>query len=402
MKLSLRAFAALILVGCESVAPAQTADTPPPPPPAAAAPSTEFAIPEGTWVARPLVGSPAPGMFYASWHVGGKHGRAAFNTVDGRIWFMGGDWYSWNDPNREDGNGNNEVWSYGVTEDSWRKEYPPGPTPCAPAGDLVPAQPDESTWVYDSRRNRFYTGPGFWFGVNGYRQHCADATPVQGGLVFDPVARKYGRPPFSAPPGGWGGDLHAKSGVYDPDTDSLYRFAYRSDMVVEQLRLSSNRWSTSRVGIREAYVEQDPMAIDVRGRQIYGIDYKGKRLVRWGIDRSSAKAWPLPRDYAWNCPGEECFDSNNGLLSFDVANRALLIPNMPSKGGRIVKVFVFWVDQERFEELPLVQPAGAIVNGNTMAYDPVNNVHLLIGGRVTPHFFLFRLRGSGPAGGKVR
>jgi hypothetical protein len=367
------------------------------PGPAAApvAPGAPPAVPANWWFAVPMN---RPG-FYASSHVGGKHGRCAFSDRDQRIYCMGGDWYSYNDP-AQHGNGNNEIWSYGVAANDWRKEYPPGNTPCAPAGDVVPPQPDESTWVYDSARNVFHLMPGFWFGTSSYRQSCQAATTHWGHLIYDPAARKYRRGNFATPAGGWGGDLGAKSGVFDPARDEVVRFD--SGPTVQRWNVATGALTVERLPVGGAFVEQDPMAIDRQGRAVYGIDYAGHRLVRYHLDTKQAATWPMPTNYVWGCQTRalECFDGNNGLLTFDVASRVLLVPNMPNTGGQIVRLFAFQVDRESWLELPVVNPPGAVVNGNTMAYDPVSNVHMLIGGRVSPHFFLFRF--AGPRGSPSR
>ena len=347
-------------------------------------PASPRAIAPGTWTP---VAMDRPG-FYASWHIGGKHGRCAFNSASGWIFCMGGDWYSYNDPAQQ-GDGNNEIWGYNVATDQWRKEYPPGDSPCAPAGDIVPPQPDESTWVYDSRRNVFHLMPGFWFGTAVYRRSCQATTPHWGHLIYDPSAQRYAVGHFQAPAAGWGGDLRAKSGIYDPVRDEVIRFD--SGPAVQRWNVGTGAVTEEPLPLGGAFVEQDPMAFDPQGRSVYGIDYSGKRLVRYHLDTKQVKAWPMPANYAWSCPGDECFDGNNGNITFDEVRRVLVLPNMPSKGGLIQHLYTFDVAAESWQEIPLVQPAGATINGNTMVYDPVNDVHLLIGGRVTPHFFLFRL-----------
>jgi len=351
-------------------------------------PGAPLAVPANWWVPVPMN---RPG-FYASWHIGGKHGRCAFSDRDQRIYCMGGDWYSYNDPAQQ-ADGNNEIWSYGVATNDWRKEYPPGNTPCAPEGDVVPPQPDESTWVYDSTRKVFHLMPGYWFGTSVYRRSCAAATPHWGHLIYDPVARKYRRGNFQAPAGGWGGDLKAKSGVFDAARDEVVRFD--SGPTVQRWKVATGALTVERLPLAGAFLEQDPMAIDRQGRAVYGIDYAGKRLVRYHLDNKQVSTWPMPSNYVWSCHARapECFDGNNGLLTFDDASRILLVPNMPNTGGQIVRIFAFQVDPGSWLELPLVNPPGAVVNGNTMAYDPVSNVHMLIAGRVSPHFFLFRFAG---------
>ena len=231
--------------------------------------------------------------------------------------------------------------------------------------------------------------PGFWFGTAAYRQSCAAATTHWGHLIYDPAAKRYAVGHFQAPAAGWGGDLRAKSGIYDSVRDEVVRFDIGP--AVQRWNVATGALTEEPLPLGGAFVEQDPMAFDPQGRTVYGIDYSGKRLVRYHLDTKQVKAWPMPANYAWSCPGDECFDGNNANITFDEVRRVLVLPNMPTKGGLIQHLYTFDVAAERWQEIPLVQPAGATINGNTMAYDPVNDVHFLIGGRVTPHFFLFRL-----------
>jgi hypothetical protein len=363
-------------------------DAPEPPDPA-----PEPGVLTAEWTA---IAMNRPG-WYASWQIGGKHGRMAFRPVDERIYCMGGDWYSADNP-YEIGSGNNEVWSYSVAANDWRREFPQTPGPCAGPGVLVPAHPDETSWVYDPVRDVFHAIVAFWFGTATYQQACPGTQAVMGWghLIFNPTTHTWTQGHFVWPPpiGGPGGDSGPKSGVYDP-------------VRAEVIRLSPGtylqRWNAETGAIDEPYitgdtiwVEQDQIALDAAGRRIYVVDYGGRTLWSVQLDTLEPKKWAMPAQYVWatDLGVPEAFDGNLHCLTYDPDARVLVLPNIDSHGGYVRHLFVFHVDTEQWEELPITHPAGTTVNGNTLVYDPVNRAHVLIGGRVTPHQFVLRLVGG--------
>jgi hypothetical protein len=258
---------------------------------------------------------------------------------------------------------------------------------------VVPPQPDESTWVYDSRRAVFHLMPGFWFGPNTYGAQCPNGAKTHWGhLVYDPVARKYAEGYFQRPPAGWGGDSRSKNGIYDPVADQVVRI---------DLGPTVQRWSGATGGlveepfpIRDVYCEQDPLAFDPEGRSIYGIDYSKKRLVRYHLDDKKATAWPLPAAYIWHSesqpPDPEAFDGNKGCIGYDRVSKRVVLLNCRTHWGLTEHFFVFDPATETFEEIPLDKPSGVQINGNTLGHDTAANVFMLIGSRVNPNFFLLR------------
>ena len=343
-------------------------------------------IPPRTWISRPL--SPNGGFFG-----GGKHARLAMNTATGRVYLAGGD--------RDNSDaGQTNVWSYGIADGTWVKEYPS----CGPAGEVVPAQPDDVVWVYDSRRDRFIMTPGFYFDVAGYLAKCpsSGATPQYTAMTFDPRARKWSPPAFPGPDpslhgGGYGGDNYGKFGVYDPVTDRLFRVTtsgWGGTMGI--LDLATNAWSQAPFGhpdtnspLREIHAEWEQAAIDVQGRAIYFISPYGifqnqpsdpiyKKLIRFSIDTNTVEVVSdLPAAYA-------LFEAERSNMVFDPINRVLLMPNMANLDGEIVRLFIYHVDSRTWEteEIPNrgLADGSRPVMGNTAVFDTVNNVMMLIGG----------------------
>ncbi len=116
--------------------------TPPPPPP-----PSGFDIPSRTWVARSWTVGNAPGIG------GAKHLRLMQNPLNGRIYFDGGDIAGSFQANTQ------ALFSYDVPTNAWTEEYPS----CGREGDIIPGGPDEVGWVFDTKRNVFWSMPGFFF-----------------------------------------------------------------------------------------------------------------------------------------------------------------------------------------------------------------------------------------------
>ena len=95
-----------------------------------------------TWIARPL-SEPGKGPCPSG---GCKHMRLAHNPINGRIYFLGGDYGG---PGAM-ASARNELFSYSIKENNWNLEYPY----CGPAGDIQPDHPDEVGCI-DTRRKVF-------------------------------------------------------------------------------------------------------------------------------------------------------------------------------------------------------------------------------------------------------
>jgi hypothetical protein len=118
-------------------------------------PVPSFNIPSRTWVARPYSSVPpgAPGNGGVGGVYGGKHMNLAFNPVNKKVYITGGD--SFNVPYGD----NQGVWSYDIPANTWTMEYPH----CGFQGDIMPGGANESGFVWDSKRSKFWLLPGFWF-----------------------------------------------------------------------------------------------------------------------------------------------------------------------------------------------------------------------------------------------
>ena len=144
--------------------------TPPPalPPLVPPPPSGGFDIPVRTWVARQWTTGNAPGIG------GAKHLRLMQNPVNGRIYFDGGDIAGSFQANTQ------AFFSLDIPTNQWFEEYPS----CGRQGDIIHGGPDEVGFVYDTKRNLFWSMPGFYFvsqsgpGACGFQGGWNTATPT--------------------------------------------------------------------------------------------------------------------------------------------------------------------------------------------------------------------------------
>src|SRR5574337_893553 len=218
--------------------------TPVPPPTPIVTPGGLTLLPR-TWVPQPL-----PAIGQGPMPTQGKHARLLYDSLRKRMVLAGGDWTTAANPN--DQNGQSETWSIDLASLSagWTKEYPY----CGPAGDSQPARPDEVTWVYDSVRDLYWMMPGYFF--DQVLQYAACGGPPASAEAsnwmygFNPVTKKWTlvdstKPaPYNIPwppPQGVPGDSNAKHGVYDPTTDSIYRFSWDGawGAIVQSLHLAN-------------------------------------------------------------------------------------------------------------------------------------------------------------------
>jgi len=340
-------------------------------------------LPVRTWIARPL---PARGQ--GPCPTGCKHMRLAHNPLDGRVYFLGGDYSG---PGGID-SGRDELYSYSVGGGDWRLDYPY----CGSAEEVQPAGPDEVGWVFDARRNRFWMTPGFVFGWQGRMGCPGAATKVSDMMAFDPQSRTWAKI----------GTLGRQRGLfaqYDPITDSIisFRFDGGYGSVVDLYHVDRDRWET--VGLRtdtagrfvgDARLTNEYAAIDVAGRAVYVISPLEGRLLRYNIDARSI-TWVA--DTPVRMAGLDFT-----VLVWDSVSRVLLWPHIPNLDGQPVTLYVYHPQTKMWERDPMHQPAGYAVRGNSAVFDPSQNVLLLIGGLresdLDPslrHFFLYRY-GSGP------
>jgi len=352
-------------------------------------PAEALDIPDRTWVSRPLgTGYGGPGLYpYAS-----KHTRLLYDSKRGRMVLTGGD-YSKREIDSD--NGGHLVWSMDLASGPTPKWTLIGPW-CN--GPEQPGRPDTVVWVYDSRRDQGVIMPGFYFIFEKEESGCSDARDLPDPMLFDFATGKWKRVPFGPPRGGYGGDLGSSFGVYDPVSDSIYRFRGNDYNTVEILSLKTNRWSEDRLG-GDSSLNRDQSVIDVQGRNIYAISRRPRGLLRYSIPKQRVDIFDLPPQV--RLPEGEDLET---YLAFDPINRVVLFPNTTDNGGRVHSLSIFHVDTRKWEWEPT--PAGSpLVQGNVVGFDVGNNVMLLYGGKtgegvgVPTVFWLYRY-GRGPGAGR--
>jgi len=336
-----------------------------PAPAADAGPGARLALPERTWVSRPLAtGYGGPGLR----PYGSKHTRLLYDSKRGRMVLTGGDYPN---PHISD-DGNQMVWALDLGS---------GP---APSWQLIgpwcngpeqPGRPDTVLWVYDSKRDRGLVMPGFYFITQGEGSECAGVKDLPDPMFFDFATNKWQRVPFGPPRGGYGGDGGASFGVYDPTSDSVYRVRSTDDgNGMEILSLQSNRWSSGLIGLPPSG-NREQSVIDVEGRSIYFISRYLKALVRYSIRSGGIDVIRLPRQA--RPPDAEDHET---YLAFDPINRVVLYPNTFENGGRVYGLGIYHVDTKKWE-WEAVPSSPPFVQGNVVGFDVGNNAMLLYGGK---------------------
>ena len=347
-------------------------------------------IPLRTWIARPLPkfgNGPCPS--------GCKHMRLAHHPVNGRIYFLGGDY----DGPLAQNSGRNELYSYSIREDAWVQERPY----CGPAGEVQPDHPDEVGWTFDLRRNVFWMVPGYLMARDGHR--CPEgSSPTWGVMTFDPSTRKWQVSGTHFPAGG---SERSKFAQYDPVTDSLISFRYGPDgNGVDIFRPASNKWErvvipsdTRGTYINNSRLSQEYSAMDLERRVIFVVSPYDGRLLRYNMDKRTMTAVSqIPA-----LPGHRDGDREGiTILAWDSVNKALLFPYLKDLDG-YVTLYVYRPDANTWEKDRMAQPEGLTVRGNSAVFDPKENVLLLMGGLrggdlddTLRHFFLYRY-GNGAA-----
>lgn len=339
-----------------------------------------FALPVRAWTPRDL---PVLGQGPAPRGHGGKHSRLFVRTRTGDLILTGGDYQHPSMSAQEDGS--QMVWMKNLDDPSseWRIL---GPW-CH--GPVMPGRPDNVVWAYDSKRDKGVIMPGFYFASQKGSTICPGVVEDGGAFFFDFGTNRWEQAAIPRPPDGWGGDLGATFGVYDPVTDSVIRVRYRGDPQVEQLKLATNRWETTRLGFGHITVDPhaDQSVIDVRGRAIYFIARASRSLVKYGIDsRRVLRLIPLPAALDVSHPYDQ-----ETYLAFDPINRVVLFPNTRDYGGTFKNLGIYHVDKNQWE----VEPVPAEVFGNVVTFDSAHNCLVLMGGNgsrapLPTRFWLYR------------
>jgi hypothetical protein len=238
-------------------------------------------------------------------------------------------------------------------------------------------------WAYDSKRDRAVMLPGFYFFSQGGSSSCDGVQETGDAVTFDFTTSKWSAATWSPPSGGYGGDCCGVSyASYDPGTDAVYRFRYNSG-TIEKLSLANNRWtSRSFSGLEQGEFNRAQSAVDIRGRFLYVIDAKGKRLVKYSLDRPGVTYVPMPRQYQ----GPSDRATFEAYLVFDSVNRVLLMPDVADFDGIVVGLGVYHVDDRTWEYDAV--PAGP--SGNVWQFDPAANAMLGVGRNAEHKFWLYR------------
>lgn len=335
----------------------------------------------GGWVHRP---HPNPGFKV------GKHARGVFIGDD--LYIGGGD------RDGSDG-GQPSVWRFKVGDPSMELVSPM----CIPAPDLMPAFPDNCTWVADPRRKRINMMSGFWFGVARAKAVCGrdDAGVLIGAINFDITNRKWAAPGWPVPANGYGGDNGSNFGVGDEPTDTVRRLfhdgAWGNDL--QTLYRGTNTWEFKNLGpgmgtplagiIRDFDGHSRQQAVDP-GKALYCVGKSSRDgvwyLLRVSLEYDPASNIPvqlIPMPPEFVPPNIAPGDGTDTLLVFDERRRLLYHPMMVNLGGLITGLLVNHVDDgHRWEFVPV--PTGApLVVGNLAACHPDHGLVLMGGHSVT-------------------
>ncbi|MGH7397282.1 MAG: hypothetical protein ACRELW_07080, partial [Candidatus Rokuibacteriota bacterium] len=350
-------------------------------------------LPLRTWVPRraPEIGAgPLPNGT-------GKHSRLLFDPKRGRMVLTGGDYaYAENGQENEgDRSGMHIVWGIDLSKGeqaTWTRLT----SWCARPGEIQPGRPDTVVWAYDSMRDQGVMMGGFFFITqesHADRTKCPGVKQVIDSVLFDFGTNTWKLPPYGPPPKGYGGDIGASFGVYDPVTDAVYRFRNHHGGVMEVLYRKTNQWEQTPLGIPRTNANRDQSAIDVKGRNIYAISRRMRALMRYSISaKRVVETVEMPAK--WIPPAS----SIESWLVFDPINRVVLIPVSESDNfdGVLHGLAIYHVDDKRWEweDAPTT---GFQVSGNTLGFDPVNNALMLLGRNKDQHWWLYRY-GNGVAG----
>ena len=344
--------------------------------PAASAHAVPISLPLKTFVARdlPLTGTgPMPS--------GGKHCRLAYNPDNGRIYFEGGDWGG---TNGFPESGRQEMYSYAISDGSWRLEHPY----CVASGQYQPQNPDEVTFAWDSQRHIFWMVPGYQGAVGA---SCPQTpAPVKGKMMtFDPVTKLWSLPARTQPP-----DIDTGScrfGVYDPITDTIIRFTYAGCPGVTIYDIKTDVWTRVCFPNFNNDIAWEYTALDVPGRALYVLDGVADRICRYNIDqRTLTPLAALPRNASTG-------ESN---IAWDSVNRVVLwIMGGGCNSTLSPSAHVYHPLTDTWETMPITQPEGYNIASNHIVYDPGQNAFVIMGcpsGELSGKFFLYRYAdGSG-------
>ncbi len=343
--------------------------------------TSDFHIPLKTWVARRLPG-------YGKGPTAGKHMRLAHNPVNGRIYFLGGDYSG---PMGYD-SGRNEVYSYSIADDTWRQEHPY----CGPSGSVQPSHPDEVGWAWDSSRKIFWMVPGYMSGVVG--DPCPQNLVIGKIMTFDPMTKAWTVPKRTLT----GTGEAYKFASYDPVTDQIIRFAFGGQgFTAQHYDIKTDTYTTvvpvrttNSVDVTDTRVNEEYHAIDVEGRVIYVIEPVQGKLFAYHLETKSLEFLvdtpvknPRIEDankepWPWDC----------AMPIWDSVNKVLLWPHIRDFSTARITLYIYDPYTKIWEKDTMIQPEGLPVRGNSAVFDPMANALLVLGGTSPNNHYLFLYR----------
>jgi hypothetical protein len=321
---------------------------------------------------------------------GGKHARMAYDTKRKRLVLSGGD-------REESDNGNPSVWAFTVGGAATLLS-----PMCRPYPDWLPSFPDNVTWVYDTRRDRFLIMPGFFMDFFRTKAMCgrddnrvlsnlsSTGTRQKDGGVFNPVANAWEPRTWTFPPQGYGGDQGSNFGIYDPQGDMVLRLFWGGGNYLQRLHLATGAWSFPPVKnaadprVRQTSAASRQHALDVPKRHIYAVAGSmvggvGEwALLQANVDTGEGRRIALPAGF--ETPATGAGGGTDTLLTFDPKARALIHVSIPSLCGDVASVWAAYVDEgPRWVRIPLPTAAPPL-KGNVLGFDPDKGVAVLLGG----------------------
>jgi hypothetical protein len=346
-------------------------------------------IPANTWVAVPA----APYGQAACPQGECKHVRVAFNSLDGRTYWLGGDYQS--HPQYAQ-SGSNQMWSYSIADNNWRLETPY----CVTSGLVQPSRPDEVGFAIDTRRNQIWMYPGFQYSPG----NCTGTEIFGKPVVWNGTSRLWSDPnlPWDA--------TNVRFSQYDPVGDRTLSFEYDGSRVVEHnLATGVVRRINTIIPPGEdggaAFVAPAYTTLDLQGRKIYVLATVRGKLYRYDLATNEFKFMTtLPVTGA-----------DEQMLFWDPVSQVLLWPYRRPRGtddiAGQVQLFVWHPTTNAWTEIPITPPvdmqgnpvlttsgAPVQVKGRVGVFDPDQQVMLITGFDSVdpvPYIFLYRYR-EGP------
>jgi len=329
-----------------------------------------------------------------------KHARWAYNALTGESLLAGGDHCSSGPgacPPNGGGAGSNTILAT-TNLSTWRMLAPA----CPPSG-VYPGEADTVPWAIDTKRNKAYMWPGFYFiseGLNPCPGGANDPNAIWSALIFDLGANTWSAttpwsPPNNPPTfaGGYWGDTGMAFSVYDPVSDAVYGFAWDGDWgnVLWKLDLTTNTWTKTQIGqspyddsLRNNYLSHSQVVLDVTGRKLYVMSMAGMNDLMY-VDLAvpgHTGAWAPNKSAPASCVQLDD-NAQEKYAVFDTDHRAVISPCVPNTGGEVVGVAVYFVDTATWAYSPAPvnnNDPNPPVLANAFVYSPAAHAVLATGG----------------------